>query len=107
MSVLQVYLRVIALLGPEKWLASLLAAANLGLAGILLVEPWLFGRVIDSLVAQSRAEAWRYIGLWARFAQLGIAAGVWESLPSERLAHRLRLSSIIQFSANSLAPPLP
>ncbi len=85
MSVLQVYLRVIALLGPEKWLANLLAAANLGLAGILLVEPWLFGRVIDSLVAQSRAEAWRYIGLWAGFGLLGIAAGVWVSLQSDSL----------------------
>src|SRR5258708_9710009 len=106
MSVLQVYLRVIALLGPEKWLASLLAAANLGLAGILLVEPWLFGRVIDSLVAQSRAEAWRYIGLWAGFGLLGIAAGVWVSLQSDRLAHPRPLGVITQFFYHPVGPPL-
>jgi len=74
MSLLQVYFRVIALLGPEKRLASLLAAANLGIAGVLLVEPWLFGRVVDSLVKQSHGDAWRYIGLWAAFGLLGIAA---------------------------------
>jgi glucan exporter ATP-binding protein len=106
MSVFEVYWRVIALLGPEKKLASLLALANLSLAGILLVEPWLFGRVIDSLVAQSRAEAWRYIGFWAVFGLLGIAAGVWISLQSDRLAHRRRLAVITQFFEHAVGLPL-
>ena len=106
MSVLQVYLRVIALLGPEKVLASLLAAANLGLAGILLVEPWLFGHVIDSLVAQSHGDAWRYIAFWAAFGLLGIAAGVWVSLQSDRLAQRRRLGVITQFFEHALGLPL-
>jgi glucan exporter ATP-binding protein len=106
MPVLQVYLRVIALLAPEKGVASLLAAANLGLAGILLVEPWLFGRVIDSLVAQSRSLAWRYIALWAGFGLLGIAAGVWVSLQSDRLAHRRRLAAITQFFEHAVRLPL-
>jgi glucan exporter ATP-binding protein len=106
MPVLQVYLRVIALLAPEKGVASLLAAANLGLAGILLLEPWLFGRVIDSLVAQSRGLAWRYIALWAGFGLLGIAAGVWVSLQSDRLAHRRRLAAITQFFEHAVRLPL-
>jgi glucan exporter ATP-binding protein len=106
MSLLQVYFRVIALLGPEKRLASLLAAANLGIAGILLVEPWLFGRVIDSLVKQSRGDAWRYIGLWAAFGLLGIAAGVWVSLQADRLAHRRRMGVITQFFEHAVGLPL-
>jgi glucan exporter ATP-binding protein len=106
MPVLQVYLRVIALLAPEKGLTSLLAAANLGLAGILLVEPWLFGRVIDSLVAQSQGRAWRYIAFWAGFGLLGIAAGVWVSLQSDRLAHRRRLAVITQFFEHAIQLPL-
>jgi glucan exporter ATP-binding protein len=106
MPVLQVYLRVIALLAPEKGLASLLAAANLGLAGILLVEPWLFGRVIDSLVAQSHGLAWRYIALWAGFGLLGIVAGVWVALQSDRLAHRRRLVAITQFFEHAVGLPL-
>jgi glucan exporter ATP-binding protein len=106
MPVLQVYLRVIALLAPEKGLASLLAVGNLALAGILLVEPWLFGRVIDSLVAQSHGLAWRYIALWAGFGLLGIAAGVWVSLQSDRLAHRRRLAVITQFFEHAVRLPL-
>ena len=106
MSLLQVYFRVIALLGPEKRLASLLAAANLGIAGVLLVEPWLFGRVVDSLVKQSHGDAWRYIGLWAAFGLLGIAAGVWVSLQADRLAHRRRLGVITQFFAHAVGLPL-
>jgi len=106
MSLLQVYFRVIALLGPEKRLASLLAAANLGIAGVLLVEPWLFGRVVDSLVKQSHADAWRYIELWAAFGLLGIAAGVWVSLQADRLAHRRRLGVITQFFEHAVGLPL-
>ena len=106
MSLLQVYFRVIALLGPEKRLASLLAAANLGIAGVLLVEPWLFGRVVDSLVKQSHGDAWRYIGLWAAFGLLGIVAGVWVSLQADRLAHRRRLGVITQFFAHAVGLPL-
>jgi glucan exporter ATP-binding protein len=106
MSLLQVYFRVIALLGPEKRLASLLAAANLGIAGVLLVEPWLFGRVVDSLVKQSHGDAWRYIGLWAAFGLLGIAAGVWVSLQADRLAHRRRLGVITQFFEHAVGLPL-
>ena len=106
MSLLQVYFRVIALLGPEKRLASLLAAANLGIAGVLLVEPWLFGRVVDSLVKQSHGDAWRYIELWAAFGLLGIAAGVWVSLQADRLAHRRRLGVITQFFEHAVGLPL-
>jgi glucan exporter ATP-binding protein len=106
MSVLQVYFRVIAQLGPERRLASLLVVANLALAGILLLEPWLFGKVIDSLVAQSHGEAWRYIAYWAGFGFLGIAAGVMVSLQSDRLAHRRRLAVITEFFEHAVGLPL-
>jgi ATP-binding cassette subfamily B protein len=102
----QIYLRVIRLLGAERRLASLLAAANLALAGILLLEPWLFGHVIDALVAQSHQAAWNYIALWAGFGLLGIAAGVWVSLQSDRLAHRRRLAVITEFFEHAVALPL-
>jgi glucan exporter ATP-binding protein len=106
MTVFKIYLRVIALLGPEKKIAALLAAANLALAGILLLEPWLFGHVIDSLVQQSHSEAWKYIAYWAGFGFLGIAAGVWVSLQSDRLAHRRRLAVITEFFEHAIGLPL-
>jgi len=106
MSIVQVYLRVIALLAEEKMLAILLVVANLALAGIMLLEPWLFGHVIDALVAQTHGEAWRYIGYWAGFGLLGIIAGVWVALQADRLAHRRRLAVITQFFEHAVALPL-
>jgi ATP-binding cassette subfamily B protein len=106
MSLLQVYARVIALLAPEKNLAIMLVIANLILAGIMLVEPWLFGHVIDSLVAQSRDDAWFYIGSWAGFGLCGIVAGVAVSLQADRMAHRRRLAAITAFFEHAIALPL-
>ena len=54
MTMWQVYIRVVGLLGPEKRLAMLLAAANLALAMIALLEPWLFGHVIDAFGSRFR-----------------------------------------------------
>ena len=106
MSIVKVYVRVISLLAEEKLLAILLVAANLALAGILLLEPWLFGHVIDALVAQTKSAAWRYIGLWAGFGLVGIGAGVWVSLQADRLAHRRRLAVITKFFEHAVSLPL-
>jgi ABC-type multidrug transport system fused ATPase/permease subunit len=105
-SLWHVYVRVIGLLAPEKTLAMLLVSANLALAAILLLEPWLFGRVIDALVAPERSNAWTYIWLWAAFGMLGIGAGVWVSLQSDRMAHRRRLAIITKFFEHAIAMPL-
>ena len=56
MSMFQVYRRVIGLLAPERTLTIMLVIANLILAGIMLIEPYLFGRVIDALVEIGRAH---------------------------------------------------
>lgn len=106
MSMIQVYARVIALLASEKRLASMLVVANLFLAGIMLIEPWLFGHVIDALVARAHHDAWFYIGLWAGFGLCGIAAAAAVSLQADRLAHRRRLGVLAQFFEHAVALPL-
>jgi ATP-binding cassette subfamily B protein len=106
MSMFQVYRRVIGLLAPEKTLTIMLVIANLILAGIMLVEPYLFGRVIDALVASKHADAWFYIGSWAGFGLCGIVAGVAVSLQADRLAHRRRLAALAQFFEHAVALPL-
>ena len=106
MSIVQVYMRVIGLLLPERALAIMLVIANLILAGIMLVEPWLFGHVIDSLVARAHQQAWFYIASWAGFGLCGIAAGAAISLQADRLAHRRRLAVIAQFFEHAVALPL-
>src|SRR5262249_61720569 len=90
MSLLRLYLRVIGLLAPEKTLAITLAVANLALAGVYFLEPWLFGRVVDALAAQGHHDAWRLIGWWAAVGIGGVVASVWVSLHADRLAHRRR-----------------
>jgi ATP-binding cassette subfamily B protein len=106
MSILKIYMRVLALLAPEKWLAVTLALANLGLAGVYFLEPNLFGRVIDALSGHGQRDAWRYIWMWAGVGFAGVAASVLVSLFSDRLAHRRRLAVIAQFFEHSIGLPL-
>jgi glucan exporter ATP-binding protein len=111
MSHLRIYLRVIALLAPEKGLATALALANLALAGAFFLEPWLFGRVVDALAsatgqAPQGGSAWLWIGRWAMVGLGAMAAGTWVALHADRLAHRRRLAVIADFFEHAIALPL-
>jgi len=106
MSIFRIYLRVIAMLAPEKALAITLVLANLALAGVYFLEPWLFGHVVDALAAAGHRDAWRYIGWWACVGLGGVVASVWVSLYADRLAHRRRLAAIAQFFEHAAALPL-
>jgi ATP-binding cassette subfamily B protein len=106
MPLLRIYLRVIGLLAPEKGLAIMLALANLSLAGVYFLEPWLFGRVVDELAVAGHRDAWHYIGLWAAVGLGGVVASVWVSLHADRLAHRRRLAAISQYFEHAIALPL-
>ena len=108
MPLLKIYLRVLALLGPEKWLATALAVANLAMAAVFLLEPWLFGRVVDALAAGLSGDAWSYIGWWTGVGFFGVRrqrAGI--TLYSDRLAHRRQLQAVIvDFFEHAIALPL-
>ena len=43
--------------GPNA-VSATLVLANLALAGVYFLEPWLFGRVVDSLSGAANGEAW-------------------------------------------------
>jgi glucan exporter ATP-binding protein len=106
MPLITIYVRVLALLGPEKWLAIALAVANVSLAGVFLVEPWLFGRVVDALAAKVSSDAWGYIAWWTGVGFFGVAANALVALYSDRLAHRRQLEAIADFFEHALALPL-
>ena len=106
MDILRTYARVIALLAPEKGLATLLALANLALAGVFFLEPWLFGRVVDALAGNVHGSAWTYILWWAGVGFAGVAASVLVSLHADRLAHRRRLAVITRFFEHAVGLPL-
>lgn len=105
-SLIRIYTRALSILGREKVLAWMLVVANVGLAGVMLVEPWLFGQVVDAVSAKRTHDAWRSIGSWATIGVLGMCAGVLLSLNADRLAHRCRQAVITQFIETVLTLPL-
>ena len=101
-SALSLYLRALRLLlqqGRALWL--MLAGA--ALAVVQLVEPLLFGRMIDRLA--SGQGAFGLIGLWAGFGLAGIAASALLAISADRLAHRARLSAMAEGFAAALHQP--
>src|SRR5262245_17110043 len=112
MSFFRTYLRVFAMLGPEKPLAVGLAFANIALAAAQFAEPILFGRVIDALVnAQAVKEAPTFqqllplLAAWVGFGLFSIAAGVLLALHADRLAHRRRLGIVTEYFEHVLHLP--
>jgi glucan exporter ATP-binding protein len=106
-TLLKIYLRVLALLGPEKWLAVTLAIANVAMAAVFLLEPWLFGRVVDALAGvRAGNSTWTYIGWWTGVGFFGVAASVLVALYSDRLAHRRQQAVVVEFFEHALALPL-
>jgi ATP-binding cassette subfamily B protein len=113
MGFFRLYLRVLGELAPEKRLATLLAAANVLLAGLTFVEPVLFGRVVDTLAGSAArpAEAvWSstltLLGVWAAVGLGGIVANILVALQADRLAHRNRLAAMERYFRHVLALPL-
>ena len=94
------------MLAPEQWLATALAVANVAMAAVFLLEPWLFGRVVDALATQNAGSPWYYIGWWTGVGFFGVAANVLVALYSDRLAHRRQLAAIVDFFEHALALPL-
>lgn len=113
MQLLHLYMRVLRQLGPETRLASVLVAANLGLAIAQFAEPVLFGRIIDALSrAQGSDTPLRMADLapllaaWVGFGLFVIGAGVLVALHADRLAHRRRLAIMAHFFEHALNLPL-
>ncbi|MGJ3263195.1 MAG: glucan ABC transporter ATP-binding protein/ permease [Salinarimonas sp.] len=114
MPLSRVFLRSLALLGPERRLAWLLGLANVALAAAAFAVPILFGMIVDRL---ARAQAARTPGegldglapllaAWVGAGVFTIAAGVLVALHADRLAHRRRLGVMAGFFEHALALPL-
>jgi ATP-binding cassette subfamily B protein len=94
MKFVRLYIRVLALLGREAPLGWILAVANLALASAMFVEPFLFGRIVDTLaVAHHLADlSWpnlmMLVGAWVGFGLFIIVCSTLVSLHADRLAHR-------------------
>jgi ATP-binding cassette subfamily B protein len=113
MQFVRIYIRVLQLLGPDRWVAIGLALGAVALAGLQFLEPVLFGKVVDLLSrseqmtnAQVWAQASTLLAVWAAVGLSAIGANVAVSLLSDRMAHRNRLTMMSRYFQHVLALPL-
>lgn len=112
MTFIAIYARVLRQLRPERWLAVMLALANIAVAGLQFVEPVLFGRVVDTLTGSAGrppddvwADTMRILGLWIVIGIGGIIANIVVSLYADRMAHRNRLTAMARYFEHVLSLP--
>jgi glucan exporter ATP-binding protein len=111
---ISLYTRVLELLGKEKRLGWILAAANLLLAGAQFAEPVLFGRIIDvlsnnlstSAMQSDAASPWPLLAAWVAFGLFTIACGAVVALHADRLAHRQRQAVLTDYFEHIMQLPL-
>ncbi len=112
MSLFNLYVRVLGLLGRETRLALGLVVANLALAVAQFAEPFLFGRIINRLTGAqavgqtpTMTELMPLIGAWLVFGLFTIGSGVWIALHADRLSHRQRLDVMSRYFEHVLTLP--
>jgi ATP-binding cassette subfamily B protein len=104
MSLWRVYLRSLRILAAERLLTSLIILAGIGISLVSMLEPILFGRVIDS-ISQGRS-ALSTLGLWAGIGLLNIFCSVFVAVMADRLAHRQRLSMMSEIFWRAISLPM-
>jgi ATP-binding cassette, subfamily B, beta-glucan exporter len=105
------YKRALRHLAPERGLGLVLLGANVALAALQFLEPWLLGRVIDALVSAKDAPLTLpalapLVGAWVAVGFVNIGAGATVSLHADRLSHRVRLFSVSHYFRHVLGLPL-
>ncbi|MEM9027870.1 MAG: glucan ABC transporter ATP-binding protein/ permease [Pseudomonadota bacterium] len=92
MSVTQAYLAALRFLTRERGLSIALAIASGAIGIVQMIEPVLFGLVVDAL--SRGGNAWPAIVTWAVLGLVGILASVLVAVAADRLAHRQRLAAM-------------
>jgi len=112
MNIFRVYIRSLALLGPNARLAWALVIGNLALASTQYVEPVLFGKVIDALSnaqAAGAAVVWpqltSLLTIWVSIGIFNIVGSTVVALYSDRLAHIRRHTVSTQYFEHVLQLP--
>ena len=85
-----------------------MTVANIAMAGLVFLEPVLFGRVVDVLsrsIDMTREAVWgealALLALWAAVGLSGIVANIAVSLLADRMAHRSRLGAMAAATSSS------
>jgi len=104
MYLVTIYRRVLAMLAHERPLAITLAVANAVIGLVQLIEPVLFGSVVDALARQQSTTV--IILAWAGIGLFGISASVIVAVAADRLAHRQRLAAMATAFDRAITLPI-
>jgi ATP-binding cassette, subfamily B, beta-glucan exporter len=103
-SLLQVYLKALKYLATYRLRVSLVVVANIVLAAITIIEPILFGRIIDAI--SEKRDATQILILWGCFGVFNTVAYVLVARQADRLAHGRRADLLTESFAKIISMPL-
>ena len=104
MSLFQIYWRALGYLAAERQRVVVICAANVALAVAMIVEPILFGRIIESIAEEKGVAA--EVAAWAGLGAFNIVAFVLVARGADRLAHRRRAEVLTESFEKVVAMPL-
>lgn len=103
-SLLKIYWRAMEYLAAEKAATITMCIASVLVALVMLAEPVLFGRVIQSI--SDGSGIFIQLIMWAGLGVFNIIAAVFVARGADRLAHRRRLSVMVESYERLITMPL-
>jgi ATP-binding cassette subfamily B protein len=100
----EIYFRALRHLAPIKKRVLTISLANVVLAIVTIIEPILFGRIIDSISARDGLTL--NLWLWASLGTFNIVAYVLIARGSDRLAHERRAGVLVESFEHVISMPL-
>lgn len=104
MSLLQIYWRALGYLAADRKRVALICGANVALAIIAILEPIMFGRVIDAI--SDGGSVFSTLGLWAGIGVFNVVAFVLVARGADRFAHARRSEVLCQSFERVITMPL-
>ncbi|WP_095085827.1 glucan ABC transporter ATP-binding protein/ permease [Mesorhizobium sophorae] len=104
MTLLQIYWRALGYLAADRKRVALICSANVALAIIAILEPIMFGRVIDAI--SERGSVFATLALWAGLGAFNIVAFVLVARGADRFAHKRRSEVLCQSFERVITMPL-
>lgn len=103
MSFFRLFIRILKIGKDERWLAFSFGFAALAIGLAQILEPILFGRVIDALAKESQFLS--YVGLWIALSATNTLISIYLAIASDRYSHRQRLKSMELAFARTISLP--
>lgn len=104
MSLLRIYWRALGYLAADRKRVAFICAANVTLAVVAILEPIMFGRVIDAI--SDHVDAIPALAMWAGLGAFNIVAFVLVARGADRFAHARRSEVLCQSFERIITMPL-